>query len=67
MIGWIEKANGVQTQLKCFRLVFQAVCLCSNTIQVFQTCVSGGLLVFKQSLSVSRWSDGLVPTVNAVG
>ena len=35
---------------------------CSNTVQVFQTCVSGGLLVFKQSLSVSRWSDrGLCP------
>ena len=52
MIGWIEKANGVQTQLKCFRLVFQAVCLCSNTVQVFQTCVSGGLLVFKHNSSV---------------
>ena len=40
---------------------------CSNTVQVFQTCVSGGLLVFKQSLSVSRWSDRLVPIVNTVG
>ena len=29
------------------------LCLCSNKIQVFQTCVSPAVLVFKHSLSVS--------------
>ena len=41
MIGQIEKANGVQTQFKCFRLVFQAVCLCSNRVWVFQDGQTG--------------------------